>query len=544
MSGTINATPTAVIVKFKSIPSQDDRDWMKTIPGWKYQPADYSWQFPLSAAEKIQDKFTGHTTSDSLRCMQAQAADLATKQAIERAEQTTRLLAAVDVDTPLANGRVLFAHQKAGVISLLTSHRKILADDMGLGKTLVALMAAKAWQVVYSYPVLVVCPASLKDNWLREATMVGVAIEVYSWAKMPEPLETGYVFIADEAHYSQSGKKSARGQAFLDLAANKNCMACYPLTGTPLKNGRPANMWPLLMAVRAEIAQDKSAYEKRYCAAGPTRFSRWDTTGASHLDELHTKCQPVMLRRLKKECLDLPEKIRTLRKIEMSTAAQKIYDRAFADMRTEYKRRIAEGEIMDNAEAIVLLTHLRRAGSIAKVESAIELAEDILDNGNSVVLFAEFVESAQAIAAGLKSYGVELLTGDVTGKDADSDLSKRQAMVDRFQAGKSRVFVSTSRAGGVGITLTAASDVLMVDRPWTPGDTEQAEDRCHRIGQGNTVNIQWLQANGVDEKIDALLQEKSKRIDLVLLGERKTMRGTGGGVADMAKELLEEIVRK
>jgi SNF2 family DNA or RNA helicase len=427
---------------------------------------------------------------------------------------------------------------------MLTNRSQIVADDMGLGKTSQALVAAKAWQIAFDYPILVVGPVNLKDNWFREAAGVGVRIEFFSSAKMPEPLEKPYILIADEAHFFQAGTHSQRGKAFLDLSLNENCVACYPLTGTPIKNGRPVNLFPLLKAVKAEIANDKKAYEKRYCNAGPTRFSQWDTSGASHLDELHVKCKPYMIRRTKKECLDLPAKIRTLRHVEMSATARKAYDQAFADMRAKYKRRLAAGEISDNAEALVMLTHLRRAGSIAKVESALEMAEEILEQGNSVVLFTEFVESAESICKALSSYGAELLTGDVTGKDGDTGLSKRQTMVDRFQNKTSRVFISTIRAGGVGITLTAASDVLLVDRPWTPGDAEQAEDRCYRIGQAATVNTQWLQANGVDEKIDQLLLDKSKRISLVLEGERKTMRGTGGSVVDVAKELLSEIFAK
>lgn len=231
-----------------------------------------------------------------------------------------------------------------------------------------------------------------------------------------------------------------------------------------------------------------------------------------------------------------------MRAADLSTEAQREYNRALKEMRDEYKRRIAEGEISSEGEALVMLTHLRRAGSIAKAETAIELAEEILESGQSVVLFTEFVESAQAIKAAFASYGAELLTGDVTGKEADSETSKRQAMVDRFQSGKSKVFVSTIRAGGVGITLTASSNVILVDRPWTPGDAEQAEDRCYRIGQTEMVNVQWIQCGEIDAKVDAILLEKSERIELVLEGDRKTMRGTKS-VAQQMMLALKEICK-
>lgn len=90
----------------------------------------------------------------------------------------------------------------------------------------------------------------------------------------------------------------------------------------------------------------------------------------------------------------------------------------------------------------------------------------------------------------------------------------------------------------MGLTLTAANQVILIDRPWTPGDAEQAEDRCYRIGQNNTVNAYWIQLGMIDEAIDSLLAEKRDRIELVLKGKRKTLRGLSKP-AELAKELLE-----
>mgnify|MGYP006209664491 FL=1 len=90
----------------------------------------------------------------------------------------------------------------------------------------------------------------------------------------------------------------------------------------------------------------------------------------------------------------------------------------------------------------------------------------------------------------------------------------------------------------MGLTLTAANQVILVDRPWTPGDADQAEDRCYRIGQNNTVNAYWIQLGAIDEAIDTLLAEKRDRIELVLKGKRKTLRGLSKP-SELAKELLE-----
>ena len=105
-------------------------------------------------------------------------------------------------------------------------------------------------------------------------------------------------------------------------------------------------------------------------------------------------------------------------------------------------------------------------------------------------------------------------------------------------ASTSKIFIGTIKAGGVGLTLTAANQVILVDRPWTPGDADQAEDRCYRIGQKNTVNAYWIQLGMIDEAIDTLLAEKRDRIELVLKGKRKTLHGLSKP-SELAKELLE-----
>ena len=530
--GGITLRAGQLAISFPSIPPEADRTFLKTFRGWRFDGATKAWLVPLSALDQVSARFPSLPVAPEIGAeMTARQAE-AEAEAERQASITQQLLAAAgDLAAPLSPERTLFPFQREGVEKLLRDRRMILADDMGLGKTIQALVAAKAWHQAFDLPVIVIAPVSLRDNWLREAETVGVAIEVHSWAKVPQSPETDFMLIADEAHYAQSGGKSKRGQDFLALAGSEHCQATYCLTGTPIKNGRPSNLFPLLQAVRHPLACNKSKYEERYCAAHATRWTKWDVTGAAHLDELHLRTKDQMLRRLKKEVLrDLPAKTRVLRKAEISTEARRTYDAHFAELRAEYQRRIGAGEIMGGAEALVLLNHLRHAGSIAKVESAIELAQEVLEQGGQPVLFTEFLTSADALH---KDLGGELLTGEST---------DRQAMVDRFQAGISKVFVGTIKAGGVGITLTAADTVILVDRPWTSGDAIQAEDRLHRIGQKESVTAIWLQANGTDEMIDALLQAKQERINLVLQGKRKTLRGVGGSAMDAASEILSALM--
>lgn len=516
----------------------------KSIEGYAFSNSDKGWYFPMERVEEVLSAFKeGYEVDPNIEgaialLKQQQEEERAAKEqgALEKSLEIIRLINAADLDAPLANGWHLRDYQKRGVEWLL-AHRQggiyrggILADDMGLGKSLVALVAARAMQKTFDCPVFVVAPVSVLDNWMREASRAEVRIETCSWAKLPKPLETSrYVLIADEAHMMQSGEQTKRGREALELAKHENCLAAWMLSGTPLKNGRPINLYPLLDAVGHKLANDKWGYQKYFCRAHQKAMGKksfWDTTGAAHLDELAKKTEDVILRRTKTECLpELPEKTRLFKEVELETKEASAYQKKIRELVENYRQRAKEGKVDADAEALVTLNILRKVGSEAKVRSAIALAEELLEQGQQVVLFTEFVESAKAIHEAL---GGELLTGE--SKD-------RQAMIDRFQSGESKIFVGTIKAGGVGITLTAASNVILVDRPWTSADALQAEDRCWRLGQQNAVFTTWLQLGDIDKAIDSLLLSKQERIELVLKGKRKTLQGLDSP-KDLARELL------
>jgi SNF2 family DNA or RNA helicase len=151
------------------------------------------------------------------------------------------------------------------------------------------------------------------------------------------------------------------------------------------------------------------------------------------------------------------------------------------------------------------------------------MAEELLQQGRQVVLFTEFADSAKILA---DHFRITALTGETSAK-------QRTDMVDDFQAGKTHVFVGTVRAGGIGITLTSSQDEILVDRPWTPGATQQVEDRLHRIGQKNKVNIWWLRFGAVDDKIDNTLEAKMKNINHMLTGNPDASTFYEGLAADI-----------
>jgi superfamily II DNA/RNA helicase len=239
------------------------------------------------------------------------------------------------------------------------------------------------------------------------------------------------------------------------------------------------------------------------------------------------------------------------RQAEVSELEEKAYRTTLDRLRQEHEQRmnekrdarealvavLGEGEQheqewieSEDALALVELGIYRHAASLAKVESAIDIAKEAQEQGQGVLLFAAFRDTAERIATKLQA---DCLTGEVS-------RARRQEMIDRFQAGETKVLVATIGAGGIGINLTAAQVVIMVDRPWTPGDTEQAEDRAYRIGQHHNVTAIWLQYGPADERIDQLLQLKQERINQVLRGRRKDYRGVPS-VRALAKEIMESI---
>ena len=242
-----------------------------------------------------------------------------------------------------------------------------------------------------------------------------------------------------------------------------------------------------------------------------------------------------MLRRTKKDCLqELPPKTRVKRKVDITLTAAKQMKGEISTILAEYKARVQGGEVEGGAQAIVALNAIRKVGEKHKVPAALELVEELLAQQQQIVIFCCYLESVEILYKALKPHGCELFIGKTPVKE-------RQEAIDRFQAGKSKIFLATISAGGVGVTLTAASNIIMLSRPYTPGDCVQAEDRCNRLGQKNPVLINWLQLTRVDQTIDESLEKKESRINLILKGKRKTMKGLTNSMQEIAKYILEEM---
>jgi len=321
--------------------------------------------------------------------------------------------------------------------------------------------------------VYIVCPVSLKKEWRRtaaEATGLhseeekkrkkdkkasdvpeSLDISICSWAKVPKVPKSvdKYIVIGDEAHNMQS-MESARTKDMLKLVLSQRCKGVLLLTGTPMKNGKPSNLFPLLRATGHPFGDDQMSYEMYFCNGQQKRFGPggrlvWDASGSSNLDLLNAHISSHVLHKTKDDCLkELPKKTREYRNIPVSSRHELKHTNAMRELANVVHSMIDKDT--DSNEALLgAFARVRQASSFAKVDATVALAECILEKEASVVIFTFFVSIAKEVHKKLNESGWsgELLIGETA-------TSKRQDMVDNFQAGISPVFVATFGAGGVG----------------------------------------------------------------------------------------------
>jgi len=444
-----------------------------------------------------------------------------------------------------------FKHQEDGIKFLLKNKKCILADSMGLGKTYQSIVAALESE---SERILIICPSSLKINWMREIenfcskddvsiingnywnpskfTIVNYDVlknfhtvaeknkEYEDWELMRNIVEfSPDLIILDEAHFIKN-HNSKRGAILKDLSKNFGCERFWLLTGTPIAN-RPMDYYNLLSIIDSPLTTNWVHFAKTYCEG--KRFRKggkyiWVTKGASNLDELSSKTKRTILRRKKEEVLDLPPKLVTPIYLELEnvTAYKSVWE-------TYLEKRRLEGKKGNPAKDIVEMTLLRTFIAMETVPYSIEKAEEALEQDKKVIIFCNFNDEMDAFN---RHFGNKAVC--VRGGMSDK---QKQLSVDRFQEDDScKVFVGQIKAAGVGLTLTKAEIVIMNSLDWVPGNHEQAEDRAYRIGQKETVNIYYML---IDNTIDTLVWD--------ILNEKKKIIGTIMGEDDIINEFINKI---
>lgn len=442
--------------------------------------------------------------------------------------------------------------------------RALIADDPGLGKTVQAL----TWCQLHckERPVLVVCPSAVKISWQRmaEIWLSKVNVQILE-SRTPYAITGDFVIInydilvdwkdelkrhrfkvliADEAHYIRNSS-SKRTKAFKAIA--KYFEKIIAMTGTPIEN-YPVEIYNIVNILNPKIFPNYYDFTKRFCDAKNDLYSR-NVKGVSNPEELYRiLTKTVMIRRKKNEVLtDLPPKNICVLPLELSNKkeyqeaemkfieylSKKFNDdlskegiekelKAYAklhkievnddldsdDLQVIHDTKIEKAK---SAPVLVQMNHLKQLAVKGKMKAVVEWIADFLESEEKLVVFTlnRFVIT-------------ELLKHFPNAVSLEGKTSKvnRQLAIDKFQTDpKCNLFILNMDAGGIGITLTAASNVLNLQYPWTPGKLTQAADRVHRMTQLKQVTI-WnaVGQNTIEEKIISVLSLKEKIITDVLDG--------------------------
>lgn len=435
-----------------------------------------------------------------------------------------------------------YPYQKEGIIFGLDKKRLLYGDEPGLGKTLQSIGVVDC---ANAYPCLVVCPSSLKINWQREfekfTDKKALILENYVATTWPYLLKMGMHHVAivnyeslrkyfvwdirkkdfrlkdvvfnpninlfksiiiDECHRVKD--PSAQQSKFVRGIAEGKPYRIM-LSGTPVVN-RPADLISQLSIMgRLQEFGGRSQFLADYGGGELTKgFAGKQDDETRNLDrlsaELYARC---MIRREKAKVLtELPDKTRTDLYVEISNRDE--YMLAEADL-AEYLRTYKECNDLEirrkmRMEALVKFMTLRSLSAKGKVKQAIDFAKNFLANGKPLILFCSLHE----IVDELKKAFPQAVS--VTGRDS---MTMKQAAVDAFQTGKAQLIICSIKAAGVGLTLTASSNVAFVEQAWTYADCCQCEDRAHRIGQKDNVTCYYLIGkNTIDRALYSIVHKK------------------------------------
>lgn len=447
-------------------------------------------------------------------------------------------------------GQDLYPYQRIGVAFFVNNKgRAILADSMGTGKTRQSLSYLAHDGIKKS---LVICPASMKYAWENEAKKwTYLKPYVVSGKTKPEDLfnDSNIIIInydiikkffkelsaidfealvLDECHYCKSNK--AQRTKLVKLLAERIPKRIL-LSGTPLLS-RPNELFNGLNMMDPAVWNNYYNYASRYCGAYHDERG-WNDKGATNIEELQKRISRYFLRRTKDQILpDLPKKRFINVPIVLPDEYQSEYNLAlnsFRDFLSHTKNKDSEQvERSMQAEALVKLGYLRQITTAGKVKSAEELIEDIIESGEKVVVFSCYNEPLEILHEKFKKESV-LLIGSVSNE-------QRQWMVDEFQISPDKkVFFGGIKSAGVGITLTAATNVVFIDFSWVPADHAQAQDRIHRIGStAESIAIYQLYANGtIDQMMSEILEKKQQIFDQLIEGKE----------VDKQKSLIPELLK-
>ena len=451
-----------------------------------------------------------------------------------------------------------YEHQIEGFNYGLQCDKWLLGDEMGLGKTKQVIDIAVAKKLAKGYEhCLIICGVNgLKWNWYNEVlthsneqpfilgqrrrkngnSYIAGASEklddvlniddlpyfiitnietmrnqdiVGELVKLCKSKKIGMIAF-DECHKAKD-PSTQQGKGMLKLKAETQ----IAMTGTPLMN-TPLDLFFILKWLGYE---ENSYYKFRnhYCVMGG--FNNYQIVEYKHLDELQERLNEIMLRRLKDEVLDLPEKTYISEYVEMTPKQEKIYKEVSAEIQENIDKiksapnPLAELIRMRQATGYtgILSSTIKESAKLDRME---EIIEEAVESGKKVVVFSNWTQMTTPIADRLGKYNPAVITGEI---NADT----RQLMIDKFQKDdRCKVIVGTSGAMGTGITLTAGTVEIFLDEPWNMALKEQCVDRCHRIGQKNNLTVYTIMCKGtIDERVHDIVLSKGELSDAIVDGK-------------------------
>lgn len=544
-----------------------ENDRIKLCPGALWNRKTRTWEVPLSWASCIALRGVfGETLT-----IGPVLTEWATRER-ERVDRCMALRQAQDVDPGWVaddpRDAALYPLQRVGVEFLVQAGSALMADPMGGGKTVQTIRALERQEA--AYPVLVVCPSSMRWTWEREfgvwaapgrtvsvvsgsaaarrkAILNGADVLVVNWESLYRHTRLasyGYVrlseaektdqelntiefatVVADEAHRMKNPlSKQARAAWWLGDRARHR----YALTGTPIAN-YPDDLWAVMRFVAPHEYPSKTAFINRYVeqAWSPFGFSQSVGLNAATREEFFRIFDPRMIRRPKELLVPgLPAKLPPqIREVELGTRQRAAYNSMRKDLLAELKSGvlIADNPLMKVLRLVQLASaygdvdaggNLTLTEPSCKIDALVEFLEEEMA-GDSLVVFAESVQLLRLVAARLDKLGVgwAAVTGDVVGE-------ARQASIDAFQSGEKQVILCSYGAGSEGITLTRASTVARLQRSWSLIKNAQSEDRVHRAGQTRDVTVvDFIAHDTVESRVRAAVENKEARLEELVRDE-------------------------
>lgn len=522
-------------------------DAIRELPFRYYNPSETEWEVPTNKVEYLINKLKGFDIKicGKLTIFEDKNTNIGLPEGFEFKTKP-------------------FSHQLEGVEYGLKYDRWFLGDEQGLGKTKQVIDIAVARKVMYGYRFcLIVCGVNtLKWNWVNEIhthskedayilgqRRKGTKIRIGSTKDKLEDLKLMYDRKEPHPYFIITNIESFRDKNIADTISDlckkgiigmcaademhkmknptaqqtKGFLKCLPycrigMTGTPLMNS-PMDLYVILKWLGYESHAFYS-FKQHYCVMGG--YGGYEIVGYKNLDQLTAQVREIMLRRLKSEVLDLPEKIYVDDIVEMEGKQAVMYKEVEAGLKADY----INGDI-DLTNPLSALIRLRQTTGYpgilsdeitesAKLDRMEELVENCTSNDEKVIIFSNWTQMTDAICNKLKSSGHNV--GVITGETPDSS---RQEIVDVFQNSSDlSVLVGTIGAMGTGLTLTAATTVIFVDEPWNKALFDQAVDRAHRIGQKNNITIYSIMCKDtIDERIHNLIYKKGAMSDAIIDGK-------------------------